>query len=278
MSERPDSPCSKTAAAAELNQRIDMSEKTKPELMQWDRAGGHYMHTEYEMRQAIDPLQKRISFLEAQLEKGKQLCREQTATIVDRTKTVLDLEAQLAYAKALADSEGSRAVEYQREARSLRAQRRWNIEEDGNDLRICFDQHEKGDKCEYVRYSEAQQQPRERREQLASGQGPVKVEQIAELVRTHLTSVYACTRVWSAWQVGTMTEDDFIPASEIEMADEIAEAVFALSPSPAPAQQPLSDAQILDFGPGQPDAIWSYEDQMYFAREIEAAHGIKEKP
>jgi hypothetical protein len=48
------------------------------------------------MRQAIEPLQKRISFLEAQLEKGKQLCREQTATIVDRTKTVLDLEAQLA--------------------------------------------------------------------------------------------------------------------------------------------------------------------------------------
>jgi hypothetical protein len=46
----------------------------------------------------------------------------------------------------------------------------------------------------------------------------------------------------------------------------------------APAQQPLSDDQILDFGPGQPDAIWSYEDQLYFAREIEAAHGIKEKP
>jgi hypothetical protein len=155
--------------ASELNQRIDMSEKTNPELMPWDRAGGHYMHTEYEMRQAIEPLQKRISFLEAQLEKGKQLCREQTATIVDRTKTVLDSEAQI-----------------------------------------------------------------------ASRQPLVTVEQIADLVRDHLTSVYVCTRVWNAWRVGTMTEDDFIPASEIEMADEIAEAVFALLP--APAQQPLSAA------------------------------------
>jgi hypothetical protein len=177
--------------ASELNQRIDMSEKNNPELMPWDRAGGHYMHTEYEMRQAIEPLQKRIAEqrtelialtgdnerlqrriaeLEAQLEKGKQLCREQTATIVDRTKTVLDLEAQI-----------------------------------------------------------------------ASRQPLVTVEQIADLVRDHLTSVYVCTRVWNAWRVGTMTEDDFIPASEIEMADEIAEAVFALLP--APAQQPLASGQ-----------------------------------
>jgi hypothetical protein len=120
---------------------------------------GYDAASEQMQKRIAEPLLARIAELEAQLEKGKQLCREQTATIVDRTKTVLDLEAQLAYAKALADSEGSRAVEYQREARSLRAQRRWNIEEDGNDLLICFDQHEKGDKCEYVRYSEAQQQP-----------------------------------------------------------------------------------------------------------------------
>jgi hypothetical protein len=32
---------------------------------------GAPLHTEYEMRQAIEPLQKRISFLEAQLEKEK---------------------------------------------------------------------------------------------------------------------------------------------------------------------------------------------------------------
>jgi hypothetical protein len=48
--------------------------------------------------------------------------------------------------------------------------------------------------------------------------------------------------------------------------------------SPAPAKQPLRDEQIFDFGPGQPDAVWSYEDQLYFARAIEAAHGIKVQP
>lgn len=30
--------------------------------------------------------------------------------------------------------------------------RRWNIDRDGDDLLICFDDHGKGEKCEYVRY------------------------------------------------------------------------------------------------------------------------------
>jgi hypothetical protein len=106
--------------------------------------------------------------------------------------------------------------------------------------------------------------------QLASGQPLVTVEQIADLVRDHLTSVYVCTRVWNAWQVGTMTEDDFIPASEIEMADEIAEAVFALLP--APAQQPLTLREMAA-------AIGTFaDDAINIARAIEAAHNIKEKP
>ena len=41
--------------------------------------------------------------------------------------------------------------------------------------------------------------------------------------------------------------------------------------APNPARQPLTDEQIIDLGPGQPDAVWSYEDQLYFARAIEAA-------
>ena len=46
--------------------------------------------------------------------------------------------------------------------------------------------------------------------------------------------------------------------------------------SPQPAQRkPLTDEEILNFGPGQPDAVWSYEDQLYFARAIEAK--LKEK-
>ena len=43
---------------------------------------------------------------------------------------------------------------------------------------------------------------------------------------------------------------------------------------PQPPRQPLTDEQIIDLGPGQPDAVWSYEDQLYFARAIERAHGI----
>ena len=38
---------------------------------------------------------------------------------------------------------------------------------------------------------------------------------------------------------------------------------------------PLTDKQILDLGPGQPDAVWNYDSQVYFARAIEHAHGIE---
>lgn len=31
-----------------------------------------------------------------------------------------------------------------------------------------------------------------------------------------LRGLYGCGRVWSAWGVGTMTEDDFYPADESE--------------------------------------------------------------
>jgi hypothetical protein len=37
----------------------------------------------------------------------------------------------------------------------LEAMRRWNIEQDGDDLLVCFNDHEKGEKCEYVRYVRA---------------------------------------------------------------------------------------------------------------------------
>jgi len=38
-----------------------------------------------------------------------------------------------------------------REPRNVRE--RWNVELDGNDLLVCFNDHEKGDKCQYERYS-----------------------------------------------------------------------------------------------------------------------------
>ena len=57
---------------------------------------------------------------------------------------------------------------------------------------------------------------------------PVEVELIADTVRDHFGDIFACTRAWSAWQVGTMTRDDFTPANLTELADEIAESVAAL--------------------------------------------------
>jgi hypothetical protein len=44
-----------------------------------------------------------------------------------------------------------------------------------------------------------------------------------------LTSVYVCGRVWEAWQYGTMTEDDFQPASECEeVLDSLIEAAHGI--------------------------------------------------
>ena len=52
------------------------------------------------------------------------------------------------------------------------------------------------------------------------------------------SGAYDCTRVWSAWQVGTMGEDDFVPVAEdpdrvAEIADAAIEAIRAI-PLPAP--------------------------------------------
>jgi len=64
---------------------------------------------------------------------------------------------------------------------------------------------------------------------------PVDVERITDTVSEHLGDIFACTRVWSAWQVGTMTQDDFTPADETELADEIAAAVAEIYTHPASA-------------------------------------------
>ena len=47
--------------------------------------------------------------------------------------------------------------------------------------------------------------------------------------------------------------------------------VASLYTHPQPKRQPLTDEKILSYGPGENDAVWSYEDQLYFARAIERA-------
>jgi len=67
--------------------------------------------------------------------------------------------------------------------------------------------------------------------------------ELVTLIAESLSLTYHATRCWSAWRVGTMTEDDFSPVEESDTPGEIADAVLALyaTPQPAPAQA--------DFGP-----------------------------
>lgn len=50
-----------------------------------------------------------------------------------------------------AANELERLAQPEQEPRNVRE--RWNVELDGNDLLVCFNDHEKGDKCQYERYS-----------------------------------------------------------------------------------------------------------------------------
>lgn len=59
---------------------------------------------------------------------------------------------------------------------------RWNIDRDGDDLLICFGDHEKGDKCEYVRYVPATQLAALQRDHAASAARVARLEAICASV------------------------------------------------------------------------------------------------
>jgi hypothetical protein len=46
-------------------------------------------------------------------------------------------------------------------------------------------------------------------------------EELRHEVTTLLADDWACTRVWEAWNYGTMTQDDFEPLNETERVDEL---------------------------------------------------------
>ena len=121
-------------------------------------------------------------------------------------------------------------------------------------------------------------------------QKPVALrEALREAAAAALTSVYVCGRVWSAWHIGTMTEDDFSPASECDwLLDEIVHAVATAAPQPA-QRKPLTDEQVNLFinGRGDEDDDDYVEptgdgfgltdaDLVRLVRRVEAAHEIKE--
>lgn len=51
-------------------------------------------------------------------------------------------------------------------------------------------------------------------------------EALHDLIARHLGDTYHCTRVWSAWRVGTMSESDFEPVDESDTPWEIADAIL----------------------------------------------------
>jgi hypothetical protein len=60
---------------------------------------------------------------------------------------------------------------------------------------------------------------------LASQAGTVDREALIAALESELGDAYDCTRVWEAWSVGTMSEDDFSPVTE--RTPEIADAILA---------------------------------------------------
>ena len=90
----------------------------------------------------------------------------------------------------------------------------------------------------------------------------VDVERIADTVRDYLGDIFECTRVWEAWQVGTMTQNDFTPADETELADDIAGAVATLYTHPA-SRQAVSVPEWTDINLRQPE---EYQYVLWFCQ------------
>ena len=61
---------------------------------------------------------------------------------------------------------------------------------------------------------------------------------ITDVIAAGLRGTYHCHRVWSAWGVGTMSEDDFSPVDESDTPAELADAVLALFATSPPDVPP----------------------------------------
>lgn len=53
-------------------------------------------------------------------------------------------------------------------------------------------------------------------------------EALADVIAAGLSGTWHCTRVWQAWGVGTMSQDDFEPVDESDTPGEIADAILAM--------------------------------------------------
>ena len=67
---------------------------------------------------------------------------------------------------------------------------------------------------------------------------------LIDAIAQGLHGTWHCTRVWEAWHVGTMSQDDFEPVDESETPTEIADAVLVLLAAPPAAQAVVQDDLI----------------------------------
>lgn len=52
-------------------------------------------------------------------------------------------------------------------------------------------------------------------------------QDLTDIIAEGIRGAYWCDRVWSAWQVGTMSEDDFTPAEDTDLPGDIARSILA---------------------------------------------------
>ena len=73
----------------------------------------------------------------------------------------------------------------------------------------------------------------------------IERDALIDAIAQGLHGTWHCTRVWEAWHVGTMSQDDFEPVDESETPTEIADAVLALlaAAPPIPAAPSPADGE-----------------------------------
>lgn len=71
-------------------------------------------------------------------------------------------------------------------------------------------------------------------------------EALLDIVNRQLVGLYYCGRVWNAWNVGTMTQDDFSPAEETEYAANIVDEIQAKLAQPEQTAKQDEIATVLE--------------------------------
>ena len=94
---------------------------------------------------------------------------------------------------------------------------------------------------------------------------------VEEIITDQLSDDYACTRVWEAWQVGTMTQDDFVLLTETERVDELKQAILQW------VADEVVDKTTPKYRPQMDDWAGNAKYEMGDSqRQILKAHGWKE--